>query len=197
MTKAQSKKGLITTIVILGLTLLIVGGILIWQNQNSNNNTAPADDSSETTQPADEEVMTTDDTPSDVPNDSEIPTVDPSTLDSIDIEPLSIAVLYTKGTGGFEFEVLRASDGTRYVEFSNSALVGTKCSDDNGVFATIIESPASPEDSSLISETVVVDGTTYGLSLATDTCTANPDLLKDYQSGFINGFSQLKKIEIE
>lgn len=188
MTQAQGKKGLITTIVVLGLTLLVVGGIVIWQNVTRS--TPASDTSSEVTPPAEEETAT--DTPSTSENDPDTttsPAVDPSTLSSIDIEPLEITVFYTKGTGAFEFAVLRTSDGTRYVEFSNSELIGTKCSSDTGVFATIIK---SPEDTSIIAETVVVDGVTYGLSLATETCTANPDLLKQYQSGFRNGFSQLK-----
>lgn len=188
MVGAQGKKGLITTIVVLSLTLLVVGGIVIWQNLNRT--TPVTDTSTETTAPTEQE------TPAETAPESEpeavAPTVDPSTLTSIDIEPLAITVFYTKGTGGFDFAVLRTSDGTRYVEFSNTELVGTKCSNDSGVFATIIKSPASPDDKSIIAETVEVDGVTYGLSLATDTCTANPDLLKTYQSGFRNGFSQLK-----
>jgi hypothetical protein len=192
MKPVQGRKRLITTIVLV-LIALIVWGIVIWQNVDRPA-PATADSSTETTQPEDTPL---EETPETDPGETPPATVDPSTLSSIDIEPLEITVFYTKGTGGFEFEVLRASDGTRYVEFSNSELVGTKCSDDNGVFATVIESPAAPEDTSIISETVVVDGTTYGLSLATDTCTANADLLKTYQSGFMNGFSQLEKTESE
>lgn len=70
--------------------------------------------------------------------------------------------------------------------------MGTKCTDDTGVFASIIKSPASPEDKTTISETVVVDGVTYGLSLTGKNCTADLALLERYQTGFMNGFSALK-----
>jgi hypothetical protein len=192
MKPVQGRKRLITTIVLVSIAL-IVWGIVIWQNLNQPVPVS-TDSSTETSQPQD---LPLEETPEEDPGTTPPATVDPSTLASIDIEPLEITVFYTKGTGGFEFEVLRASDGTRYVEFSNSELIGTKCSDDNGVFVTIIESPASPDDTSIISDTVEVDGTTYGLSLATDTCTADPGLLKVYQSGFMNGFSRLEKTESE
>lgn len=189
MKATQGRKRLITTIIVLGLTVLIVGGVVVWQSLNQPE-PAPAESSTDSSQQQDAPL---EEAPAAEADETSLPAVDPSTLASIDIEPLEITVFYTKGTGAFEFEVLRASDGTRYVEFSNAGLVGTKCSDDNGVFATIIESPASSDDSSIISDTVEVDGTIYGLSLATDTCTADPALLDTYQSGFINGFSQLEK----
>jgi hypothetical protein len=189
MAKGQGKKGLIVTIIVLGLTLLAVGTVVMLQNINSQ----PEADSSTTTPTTTDNDKPADTTPTETPNDEPTtPAVDPATLNSIDIEPLSITVFYTKGIGGFEFAVHRTTDGTQYVEFSAPELVGTKCTGDTGAFASIIKSPASPEDKTTISQTVVVDGVTYGLSLAGKNCTADVALLEKYQTGFTNGFSQLK-----
>lgn len=188
MAKGQGKKGIIVTIIVLGLALLTVGTIVLLQNINSQ----PEADLPTTTAPTKNETPT-DTAPPETPNDESVaPAVDPSTLTSIDIEPLMIRVFYTKGIGGFEFAVKRTTDGTRYVEFSSQELMGTKCTDDTGVFASIIESPASPEDKTTISQTVVVDGVTYGLSLAGKNCTADLVLFDKYQTGFTNGFSALE-----
>lgn len=123
------------------------------------------------------------------------PAVDPATVATIDIEPMGLAVPYVRGLpGGFEFSVQRTPSGTRYVEFSNSALIGTKCTNDIGVFASIIQSP-SRDDASVIGQRVTVDGTEYGLSLAEDTCTSDEVLLAKYQQSFNDAFPLLKKID--
>lgn len=195
MAKGHGKKGLITTIIVLGVTLLVVGGLVLWQNMNhqattvTKANDTPAVD---TGSAATTNSSTTTATATDTTTPSE---VDPSTLSSIDIEPLNSTVFYTKGTPGFEYAVKRASDGTQYVEFSSPSLVGTKCTNDSGLFATIIKNPTSTEDKSTISKTTTVDGVAYGLSLAGSTCTKDTDLLQTYQTAFSNGFSQLKEMQ--
>jgi len=193
MAKGQGKKGLIVTIVVLGLTLLAVGGFLIWQNANRTDTTTPAvsTDTSSTTSSKDSTDSTT---ATNSTTTTSAPAVDPSTLASIDIDPLKITVFYSKGVGGFDFNVLRTTKGTQYVTFSNSDLVGTKCTNDEGDFASIIKNPTSTEDNATISQKVKVGSDTYGLSLAASNCTSNPDLLTKYQTAFTNGFSQLKEI---
>lgn len=119
-------------------------------------------------------------------------TVDPQKVATIDITQLGITVSYVKGVGGFQYQVLRTPNGTQYVEFSSTDLVGTKCTDDNGAFASILVNPGNTESSTL-TKTVKVDGDTYGLSLADGTCTSNSDKLKAYQQSFSDAFSLLKK----
>jgi hypothetical protein len=194
MAKGQGKKGLIVTIVVLGLTLLAVGGFLVWQNATKP--TAPAAPAVSTSTPSTSTsaATTTNTTATTTPAASSTPTVDPSTLTSIDITQLSITVYYTKGVGGFDYVISRTANGTQYVTFSNADLVGTKCTNDQGDFASIIKNPTSAEDNATISQKVEVGSDTYGLSLAADNCTSNPDLLAKYQTAFTNGFSQLKAL---
>ena len=192
MAKGQGKTGLIITIIVLGLTLLIVGGFVIWQNgqktdtmdvssQSTSTDTQPGADSTDETNPEATVPPVTDTSAS----------VDPATLSSIVIEPLAITASYTKGIPGFEFAVKRSADGTQYVEFSAPELVGTKCTNDTGVFASIIKGVNSTEDSSTVSQKKTINDVIYGLSLTGPDCTSNAELLKDYQSAFTNGFSQL------
>lgn len=121
-------------------------------------------------------------------------TPDPSTLSTIDITPMSITVSYVKGIGGFEYSVSRAARGTQYVAFSSPELVGTKCTDDKGEFATILADPSSDE-SATVSKSVTVEGVKYGLSLTAANCTKDPELLKKYQTSFSDAFGLLKKKE--
>ena len=121
------------------------------------------------------------------------PQLDPAKVASVAIEPMSLTVSYVKGVGGFDFQVLRTPSGTKYVQLSSEKLAGTKCTNDVGAFASIIEKPAADE-SATINKTTVVDGTPYGLSLADATCTPNPTLLKQYQDSFSQAFSLLKKM---
>jgi hypothetical protein len=192
MAKRQSKSGLIITIIALGLTLVIVGTIAFLQNLNRPTATdlPVSTETTETETPAEtttDEESTTEETTA--------PVVDPATLTSIDIEPMAITVFYTKGTPGFEFAVKRTADRTEYVEFSSPDLVGTKCTNDGGVFASIIKNPAASEDQTTLSQKVTVGSDIYGLSLAGENCTSNTDLLEEYQTAFTNGFSQLKVME--
>jgi hypothetical protein len=119
--------------------------------------------------------------------------IDPANVSTIDIQPLSLTVSYNKDIGAFQYSVQRTASGTQYVEFMSPELAGTKCTDDEGAFVSILESPDTNE-SSTINKTKTVDGTTYGLSLADDTCTKDPTLLKKYQAAFSDAFSLLKKL---
>lgn len=194
MAQGRSKTTLITTIIALALTLLIVGGIVLAANLNQ-----PAADDSSIEESKAEDLPVEADPEEQTPtvDEPEASVVDPSTLRSIDVEPMGLTVYYTKGTPGFEFSVKRTEGSTEYVEFSSPELVGTKCTDDEGSFASIIKNPSSPEDKSTINETTQVGEDTYGLSLAAENCTSDVDLLKEYQSAFSNGFSMLEEMEEE
>ena len=194
MAKGQGKTGLIITIIVLGLTLLIVGGFVIWQNgQKTDTMDVSSQSTSTDTQPGAENTDETNPEAT-VPTvtDTSSTSVNPATLSSIVIEPLAITASYTKGIPGFEFAVKRTSDGTQYVEFSAPELVGTKCTNDSGAFATIIKGVKTTEDSSTLSQKKSIDGIDYGLSLVSPDCTSNVELLKEYQSAFTNGFSYLR-----
>lgn len=133
----------------------------------------------------------TDETPASSENDPEL---DPATVGTIAIEPMELTVSYVKGTGGFEYQVLRTANGTRYVEFRSESLVGTKCTDDKGAFASILADPTSNERSTL-TKTTELDGATYGLSLEGTACTSDVVSLQAYQKSFSDAFSLLKKID--
>lgn len=120
-------------------------------------------------------------------------TIDPATVNTVDIAPMALTVSYVKGVGGFEYEVLRASNGTRYVEFRSPDLVSSKCTNDNGTFASIIASPTENENTDLAA-TTEVEGEKYGLSLAGATCASDTTLLQKYQKSFSDAFSLLKKM---
>lgn len=118
--------------------------------------------------------------------------VDPASLSFIDIEPLAISVAYTKGIPGFDFAIQRTANQTQYIEFTSPDLVGTKCTDDNGLIVSIIKNPSSTEDQTTIDQKVTVDGNIYGISLASNSCTKNVELLDQYQKAFLEGFSSLR-----
>lgn len=119
--------------------------------------------------------------------------IDPATVSTVDIAPLEITVSYVKGIGGFEYEVLRTPSGTRYVEFRSAELIGTKCTNDQGTFASILVNPGE-NASATITKTITVEDTPYGLALPDSACTASADALKQYQQSFSDAFSLLKKI---
>ncbi len=118
--------------------------------------------------------------------------LDPATVSVIEVPALGLAISYVKGVGGFEYEVKRTDDGTRYVQLSSPELIGTKCTNDNGSIAAIIEYPTATDTRS-VTKTVTVGDTNYGFAPGGATCTANPDLLKRYQASFGDAFSLLKK----
>lgn len=193
MVNRKGKKGLIITIIILVIVLIAVGGFALWQQTHKK----VADTSTPVVQTPVKVEETDTDNPAATPEADTPPAsqVDPASLSTIDIEPMNLKVSYTKGIPGFEFSVLRTADRTQYVEFSSPDLVGTKCTNDVGVFVSIIKNPTSSADGVTISQKKTVGNDTYGLSLATDTCTSDAELLKEYQTAFINGFDQLKEIE--
>lgn len=192
MAKGQGRTGLIVTIIALAVTLGVVGAIVLLQNLNRP---AVVIDPGTSTESTNEETKTEETSDETTGEQTTTEAVDPSTLNSIDIEPLEITVFYTKGTPGFEFAVKRTADRTEYVEFSSPDLVGTKCTDDTGVFASIIKNPASSEDQTAVAQKKTVGSDTYELSLAGKNCASDQTLLEEYQAAFSNGFSQLKAME--
>jgi len=117
----------------------------------------------------------------------------PSQVNTIDVPPLNITVSYKKGVGAFEYEVLRTTNGTKYVEFRSQAVAGTKCTDDQGAFASILVNPSADETATLTTQ-VTIESDIYGLSLASDSCTGDLDQLAKYQTAFRDAFGLLKKI---
>lgn len=149
---------------------------------NTPSNTPPTQQNTPQTQPDSSSNSST----------SSQPAPDPSTVSTIDITPMNITVSYVKGVGGFQYEVLRTPNGTQYVDFRSTDLIGTKCTDDQGTFASILANPQSDESATL-AQTTTVDGVKYGLSLTSNTCTSDTAKLKQYQDSFSNAFSLLKK----
>ena len=180
--------------------LIVVSAILVVafiasmksETKTKPDSTSQVDTQKEST-PKDKE--STEEPAVDVPvkTDEDAASIDPSTLATIEIAPAKLVISYVKGAGGFEYEVLRAKDGRRYIELRSSDLVGTKCDDDMGVFVTILESPNTSEQST-VTKTVDVEGTKYGLSVASPTCTDDAELLQKYQDAFTKPFSLLKKM---
>jgi len=190
MAKTQGKKKLIVIVAVIVAILLVVGAIYAKRQSQITNET-----STTTTQAAVPETSVateTDDTDSKTET-SDVPAVDPETLSSIPIESLGVTVYYSKGTPGFEYMINRTADKTQYADFTSADLVGTKCTDDKGLFVSIIKNPATESQTS-ISETVKVGEDTYGLSLTGSSCTDDTDLLTQYQTGFKNGFSSLSAL---
>lgn len=194
--RKRNSKGLRAAVIVLAVLLLAVGAIAIWQYARTNKaqDTASTADTSQADTSSDSSVAPADDStakPSDNSNTGDIPQIDPATVSTVEVEPMNLTVSYKKGTPGFEFNVIRTSGGTKYVQFSAPELVGTKCSNDVGAFASIIASPTA-NDATTLTTTKVVDDVVYGLSFATDTCTNKPELLATYQNAFSYAFSLLK-----
>jgi len=196
MVQKSGRKKLFTALAVLGILLLIVSVVIVAKAMSNNDSSVPIQTTTQDT-PAvnddtdasktDEPVTVTPETP------TEQPTIDPEKVAQVAIEPMSITVSYMKGVGGFDYEVLRTGSGTKYVEFSSTKLAGTKCTNDAGQFASIIEKPSADEAATL-AKTTTVEGTEYGLSLADTTCTSDSALLKQYQDAFSGAFSLLKKM---
>ncbi len=189
MTKRSvTRRAKIVTVIGIVVLLLAVA-LILWKVLTPAATPQQAGDSADTTQ------SSTDSADQDAPGASTdddgstaaTPVIVPDTITYIDVAPLAIRVGYTKGIPGFEFSVMRASGGTLYAEFSAPSLVGTKCTNDGGVFASIIQAP-TPDEVATAAQTVVVAGTAYGLLLSGETCTANPVLLRQYQAAFSAGF---------
>lgn len=191
MTGLQAKAIKIIAACILVMVLVIVGVGLLNKN-SSEPPMAPATTTSDKTPETTPVASSTEiDAPAATPVEDDIPAVDPASLSFVDIEPLALAVAYTKGTPGFEFVVKRTADQTQYIEFTSPELIGTKCTDDTGLIASIIKNPTSSEDQTTIKQTVKVGDDSYGLSLTSSSCTKNSELLEEYQKAFRAGFSSL------
>jgi hypothetical protein len=121
----------------------------------------------------------------------EASTLDPENVSTVAIEPLGINVSYVKGIEGFSYNVSQTGVGTQYVELQSEQLIGTKCTDDDGSFATIVKNPKSDEDKTTLSLTKKVGNDTYGLSLPSNTCTSDTALFAQYQSAFKDAFDLL------
>jgi len=192
MVKTQGKKKLIVTVIALAVVLLVIVGIYVraasmTESETSKEMTGSSDTSVDTTatkpEKTDEEKLTTD-----------VAAVDPETLTSIAVEPLGVTVFYSKGTPGFDFQVNKAADGTQYADFTSNDLVGTKCTDDQGIFASIVKNPTAGGEDAFISEKVKIGENTYALTLSGAGCTNNTDLLNQYQAGFKAGFGNLSAL---
>lgn len=198
MVRKKGKRTLLTTVAVLVALLLIIGAIA-WIKTASQNKSDPyASKETPTTtvdtpDPQDSKQDTDTTSPDSGTNTDTGTAVDPTKVTTIDIAPMSLTVSYVKGVGTFEYQVLRTSNGTRYVEFSSPELVGTKCTNDIGTFASILANPEE-NDSTTLAKTTTVDGTKYGLSLESSTCTANAEKLQAYQKSFSDAFSLLKKM---
>ena len=201
MAKPQSKKKLIVIIAILVGVMLVIGAVYAKRNSQTTAETSSETSSQEAVDNTTTDLPTDDSTTDAPENDDETKPdtetskpdatpADPESLSSVDIEPLSITVFYSKGTPGFEFLVKRTADQTQYVDFTSPDLIGTKCTDDEGIFASIIKNP-STESQTTITQKVTVAGDTYGLSLAGEGCTSDVALLGQYQDAFSYGFSSL------
>ena len=189
MVQKKARKKLIATLVAVGLLVLLIAAVVVVKAMSSSEPPASTETTQQDTPEITDESETTE-TPAAEPSE---PAIDPATVATVTIEPLSLTVSYLKGVGGFDFEVLRSANGTKYVQFSSDRLTGTKCTDDKGQFASIIENPSTDEAATL-AKTTTVEGAAYGLSLADATCTTDSELLKQYQDAFSAAFSLLKKM---
>lgn len=149
----------------------------------------------ENTQPESEQDTTITEEPQVEVEEVTDPDIDPATVSTIDIAPMDITVSYIRGVPGFEYLVHRTSSSLQYVAFSSPELVGTKCTDDEGVFATIIEDPESDADRATLAKTKTIGSKTYGLSLPEETCTKDADLFRQYQDSFEDAFGLLKALD--
>jgi hypothetical protein len=205
MVRKKDTRKLIVALSILGVLLIAILTVTIINAINSNDADVPSsqetNQTSSTSDTSKKPETNTKDTDTSEANSTEttsgtdtVPALDPATVATIDIAPMDLTVSYVKGAGGFEYQVLRTPNGSQYVEFRSPELVGTKCTDDNGTFVSILEDPSTGEGST-ITKSVTVDGTQYGLSLAAVNCTSDAEKLQNYQQSFADAFSLLKKLD--
>lgn len=197
MAQKKGRKALVTAVAVLIVLLALIGTIAVIKaiaGKDSSTQTTSEEAADTSKKSTSEESTAPDDSENSTSNQTSSNTaLDPATVATIDIPAMEITVSYVKGIGGFEYEILRASGGTRSVEFRNASLVGTKCTNDLGTFASILENPTTDE-LAIVSQKTTVEDTLYGLSLADATCTTNPELLAKYQKSFSDAFYLLKKM---
>ena len=195
MAQSRAKQTVITAAIVLVILFAVIAAMLFIRSQTSSQGSTDVEtinvETEQTVEVEDEDTSAT--TP--IPDEEEpVAKPDAANFTTIAIDPLAINIYYTKGTGPFEFAVLRTPGGTRFVEFRAPSLIGTKCTDDLGAFASIIEDPKE-SDSTTLAESIQVGANSYGLSLATDACTSDAGLLSKYQSAFRDGLPLLSAIE--
>jgi len=195
MVRRRGRKPLFTILIVVGVLIVILVLFFLAKALLSTPSTPTAETSTKDTPSVSEEAQNTEKpVKEDVPKDTtEQAAINMEDVATVAIDPMTITVSYMKGIGGFDYQVLRTSGGTKYVQFSSEKLAGTKCTNDMGVFASIIESPTADETAT-VTKTTTVDTTRYGLSLADATCTSDSALLKQYQDAFSEPFSLLKKM---
>lgn len=192
MTK-RNKTPIIITAIVLAATVLIVASLVYafgtpLGNNADNNQSTPAP--SEIIEPGvDDEAAETEAEPQE---EAEV-TIDPATTSTIDVEPLGIKVAYVTGIPGFSYAVSQTGGSTGFVEFNAEELAGTKCTDDKGLFASIIKDPAQA-DLATIQHTTKVQDVTYGLSLSAPNCTGDTALFDQYQASFRDAFGLLSAL---
>ena len=195
MAQGLGNKKIVIAIIIAAILLVVATIVIIVQQVNRDNTEQTVETSQQTEKEVEQEEVAKSEAEKDAEKETTTPAtaLDPSTVSTIDIQPLELTVSYVKGVPGFEYQILRTAQGTKYAELTNEDLKGTKCTDDTGVFASIIVNPGEAEAPTLDAKTVV-DGVTYGLSLASNTCTNNQELLDKFQSSFSSAFPLLKKM---
>lgn len=190
-------------VTILAVLLLVVGVVAVWQYALGDHSKGASDKdtgviSSEPTdtQPhQDLPPAASDESKEDADKENDKSKApDPEVFSSIVISQMDIEVFYSKGIPGFNYKILRTPAGTQYVEFSSDSLIGTKCTGDEGVFASVIKNP-SPAEESTVTSTTKIGLDSYGLSLESDACTGDSGLLASYQAAFKNGFGSLRLAE--
>lgn len=193
MAQKKGKRTLYIVIGVLAIAVLAIGIVAFVRSLEPASPSEPQQSSPSEDQPSQKPANTNESTATPSDESTNQPVIDPERVSTTDIEPMMITVAYIKGINGFDFQILRNPNGSKYVQFSSPSLVGTKCTNDTGVFASIIENPTADERGTL-SKTTVVDGTTFGLSLADESCTNNSEELKQYQASFSEPFTLLKKM---
>ncbi len=203
MVQRKHNRALTISLAVLTILLVAIGTIVLIRVFNTNPDPLVQQETSSSStdvsndMPAEEMDTSVESVDLETPNEETTttsePELDPATVNTIDIEPMELTVSYVKGSGGFEYEVLRTTNGTRYVEFRSPTLIGTKCTNDEGAFASILANPDSNESTTL-TKTTTVEETKYGLSLESSTCTSDEAKLQAYQKSFSDAFSLLKKM---
>ena len=196
MVSSRGKRSITIGLSVFAVLIIAIGAVALLRalNPESKDPYVQTETSREQFGAADQsaEQGVTDEPAQEQPTESAA-SLDPESVGTVDITPMGIKVSYVKGVGGFEYEVLRASGGTRYVELRSPTLVGSKCTNDAGTFASIIDSP-SENERAVLAATTTVRGKVYGLSLADATCTSDVDSLAAYQKSFKDAFTLLEKI---
>jgi len=118
---------------------------------------------------------------------------DPSTIKQLHIAQLGLVIDYANTLPGMSYSIGKTTAGTTYVQLSNTQLIGDKCTDDDGVFATILKDP-TVTDSVTVSMVTKVGDVTYGLALPSGACTGNLALFNQYQASMKQDFSFLRSV---